>query len=169
MWYPPAGGNLEEWSVWVEPVTQGGSKLSCFQQRVMRVYHTRPSFDISGSPLLRRCRPQYTCPPHMQGLVTHTLHSHAPARAMQDISTKYASALFGITNAGASLAGLIFVYLVGVILDHTGSWWVAGLKGFLGWGFCKQYKQLLSMALCLLPEKRFKHCGLLKAAFACHN
>ena len=40
----------------------------------------------------------------------------------QDISTRYASALFGITNAGASLGGLVFVYLVGIILDQTKSW-----------------------------------------------
>jgi len=39
-----------------------------------------------------------------------------------DISTRYASALFGITNAGASLAGSLFVYGVGLILDHTHAW-----------------------------------------------
>eukprot|EP00798_Chlamydomonas_sp_ICE-L_P023756 gene23753-9314_t len=39
-----------------------------------------------------------------------------------DISTKYAPVLFGITNAASSLAGCIFVYLVGIILDHLGSW-----------------------------------------------
>lgn len=40
----------------------------------------------------------------------------------QDISGRLASVLFGITNAFASLAGSVFVYLIGVILDATGSW-----------------------------------------------
>ena len=49
-------------------------------------------------------------------LISSTFHPK------QDISTRYASALFGITNAGASLGGLVFVYLVGIILDQTKSW-----------------------------------------------
>ena len=51
-----------------------------------------------------------------QPLISSTFHPK------QDISTRYASALFGITNAGASLGGLVFVYLVGIILDQTKSW-----------------------------------------------
>ena len=45
-----------------------------------------------------------------------------PLLCFQDVSTRYAGALFGITNAGASLGGMVFVSLVGVILDRTRSW-----------------------------------------------
>lgn len=86
---------------------------------VYNVYHTWPALSHLTPPSPTDAG--FLIPGPRQGLRSHFL-----ARAMQDISTKYASALFGITNAGASLAGLIFVYLVGVILDHTGSWWVAG-------------------------------------------
>ncbi|KAG2445616.1 hypothetical protein HXX76_000226 [Chlamydomonas incerta] len=44
------------------------------------------------------------------------------ASTHQDIATRMASVLFGTTNAAASLAGSAFVYMVGVILDSTGSW-----------------------------------------------
>ncbi|KAG2483329.1 hypothetical protein HYH03_017777 [Edaphochlamys debaryana] len=44
------------------------------------------------------------------------------ASTHQDISTRMASVLFGTTNAGASLAGSMFVYLTGLILDYTQSW-----------------------------------------------
>ncbi|KAL6765531.1 major facilitator superfamily domain-containing protein [Haematococcus lacustris] len=40
----------------------------------------------------------------------------------QDIASRYASVLFGATNAAASLAGSIGVYAVGVVLDRTSSW-----------------------------------------------
>lgn len=40
----------------------------------------------------------------------------------QDIAGRYASVLFGVTNAGASLMGSVAVALVGVVLDATGSW-----------------------------------------------
>ncbi|GAX78186.1 hypothetical protein CEUSTIGMA_g5628.t1 [Chlamydomonas eustigma] len=55
-------------------------------------------------------------------LMTLGMQSGGFASTHTDISTRYASALFGITNAGASLGGLVFVYLVGVILDSTKSW-----------------------------------------------
>lgn len=48
------------------------------------------------------------------------IHGHRQQR--QDLSTKYASVLFGTTNAAASLAGSVYVTLVGVILDATHSW-----------------------------------------------
>lgn len=47
----------------------------------------------------------------------------------QDISTQYASILFGITNASASVAGSVTVYLVGVVLDATGQNWALVFKG----------------------------------------
>ncbi|MEW5299522.1 MAG: hypothetical protein WDW36_002531 [Sanguina aurantia] len=40
----------------------------------------------------------------------------------QDISTRYAPVLFGVTNACASISGSIFVYVVGVLLDQSYSW-----------------------------------------------
>eukprot|EP00878_Enallax_costatus_P018366 GHUV01019333.1.p1 GENE.GHUV01019333.1~~GHUV01019333.1.p1 ORF type:complete len:130 (+),score=27.71 GHUV01019333.1:597-986(+) len=40
----------------------------------------------------------------------------------QDISSRYASVLFGITNALSSLMGTFSVYATGLILDATNSW-----------------------------------------------
>lgn len=40
----------------------------------------------------------------------------------QDISSRYAAVLFGVTNALSSLAGTCSVYATGVILDSTHSW-----------------------------------------------
>lgn len=40
----------------------------------------------------------------------------------QDISSRYASVLFGITNAASSLMGTFSVFATGLILDATHSW-----------------------------------------------
>jgi ACS family sodium-dependent inorganic phosphate cotransporter len=57
-------------------------------------------------------------------LATFTLGCQAGgfASTHTDISTKHASSIFGITNAGASLGGLLATGLTGYILDSTGSW-----------------------------------------------
>ncbi|KAG1676445.1 hypothetical protein FOA52_002265 [Chlamydomonas sp. UWO 241] len=55
-------------------------------------------------------------------MLTLGLQAGGFASTHTDIATRYASALFGITNAGASCGGMLFVYLVGVILDTSGSW-----------------------------------------------
>lgn len=47
----------------------------------------------------------------------------------QDISSQYASVLFGITNACASIAGSITVYAVGVVLDASGQDWALVFRG----------------------------------------
>ena len=47
----------------------------------------------------------------------------------QDISSQYASVLFGITNACASIAGSITVYAVGVVLDASGQDWTLVFRG----------------------------------------
>lgn len=47
----------------------------------------------------------------------------------QDISTQYASVLFGMTNACASVAGSITVYAVGVVLDASGQDWALVFRG----------------------------------------
>lgn len=41
----------------------------------------------------------------------------------QDISTRYAGILYGVTNAASSFAGSVAVYGVGVVLDRTQSSW----------------------------------------------
>lgn len=51
------------------------------------------------------------------GLMTHPSPPYT-----QDIATRHAGSLFGVTNAGASLGGMFATLLVGVILDRTGSW-----------------------------------------------
>uniref|UniRef100_A0A7R9V0I7 Major facilitator superfamily (MFS) profile domain-containing protein n=1 Tax=Chlamydomonas euryale TaxID=1486919 RepID=A0A7R9V0I7_9CHLO len=56
------------------------------------------------------------------GLFTLGMQAAGFASTHTDISTRYASALFGITNAGSSIGGMLFVFLVGVILDVYGSW-----------------------------------------------
>lgn len=40
----------------------------------------------------------------------------------QDITTKYAGVLFGLTNALSSFGGSVSVYMTGVVLDLTHSW-----------------------------------------------
>ena len=50
------------------------------------------------------------------------LQSGGFATNHQDISTKYASVLFGITNATSSLAGSASVFYIGILLDATHSW-----------------------------------------------
>lgn len=68
----------------------------------------------------------------------------------QDICTKYAGILYGVTNAGSSFAGSVAVYGVGVALDRThGSWgsvfqtvaWVQ-LCSWLVYGICATSKPL---------------------------
>ena len=40
----------------------------------------------------------------------------------QDLSPKYAGILLGITNTAGALPGILGVWIVGIILDRTGSW-----------------------------------------------
>jgi ACS family sodium-dependent inorganic phosphate cotransporter len=44
------------------------------------------------------------------------------ASTHQDICTKYAGVLFGLTNACSSLAGSLSIYATGLVLDWTHSW-----------------------------------------------
>lgn len=62
----------------------------------------------------------------------------------QDLSPKYSGILFGLTNATASSAGALAVFLTGVLLDQTDSWsvifgvvsvvYAIGFAGFAAWG-----------------------------------
>jgi len=66
----------------------------------------------------------------------------------QDISSRYAAVLFGITNALSSLMGTFSVYATGVILERTGSWalvfelvaacYVVGALGYVSWASAEQ-------------------------------
>lgn len=61
------------------------------------------------------------------GVFTVTLASGAFSGAgfssnHQDLATKYASLLFGITNACSSIAGTVAVYATGEVLESTKSW-----------------------------------------------
>jgi ACS family sodium-dependent inorganic phosphate cotransporter len=66
----------------------------------------------------------------------------------QDISSKYAAVLFGITNALSSLMGTCSVYATGVILDATESWalvfglvagfYLLGAVFYVAWGSAEQ-------------------------------
>lgn len=66
----------------------------------------------------------------------------------QDISSKYAAVLFGITNALSSLMGTFSVYATGLILDSTDSWalvfelvagfYLVGAVGYLSWASAEQ-------------------------------
>jgi hypothetical protein len=74
----------------------------------------------------------------------------APAAACcpQDISSRYAAVLFGITNALSSLMGTCSVYATGLILESTESWslvfqlvaafYLVGAVGFLAWASAEQ-------------------------------
>lgn len=67
---------------------------------------------------------------------------------LQDISSRYAAVLFGITNALSSLMGTCSVYATGLILESTGSWslvfelvaafYLVGAVGFLAWASAEQ-------------------------------
>jgi hypothetical protein len=50
------------------------------------------------------------------------LQSGGFAATHQDIATKYAGVLFGITNAVASLVSSVSLYLTGLVLEQTQSW-----------------------------------------------
>jgi ACS family sodium-dependent inorganic phosphate cotransporter len=50
------------------------------------------------------------------------LQSGGFASTHQDISTRYAGLIFGLTNACSSLAGSVSVYITGAVLDHTHNW-----------------------------------------------
>jgi nitrate/nitrite transporter NarK len=68
--------------------------------------------------------------------------------AAQDISSRYAAVLFGITNALSSLMGTFSVYATGLILEATGSWqlvfelvavfYLAGAAAFVAWASAEQ-------------------------------
>lgn len=72
----------------------------------------------------------------------------ATAFRMQDISSRYAAVLFGITNALSSLMGTFSVYATGLILESTESWslvfqlvaafYLVGAVGFLAWASAEQ-------------------------------
>uniref|UniRef100_A0A7S1X5V3 Major facilitator superfamily (MFS) profile domain-containing protein n=1 Tax=Tetraselmis chuii TaxID=63592 RepID=A0A7S1X5V3_9CHLO len=62
-----------------------------------------------------------------------------------DISPRYAGAIFGVTNAMASICGTLGIYLTGILLEVTdGDWaptfaiiavtYVAGWAFFMAWG-----------------------------------
>jgi ACS family sodium-dependent inorganic phosphate cotransporter len=87
------------------------------------------------------------------GLMTGTLalggvQAAGFASNHQDISSRYAPVLFGITNALSSLMGTCSVYATGVILDATSSWalvfnvvagfYLLGALSFLSWGSGEQ-------------------------------
>lgn len=67
---------------------------------------------------------------------------------LQDISSRYAAVLFGITNALSSLMGTCSVYATGLILESTESWslvfqlvagfYLLGAVGFLAWASAEQ-------------------------------
>ena len=73
-----------------------------------------------------------------------------PLPSLQDIATKYASLLFGITNACSSVSGTVAVYATGEVLEATKSWnavwqvvatiYVVGNVVYLG--FAKAEKKL---------------------------
>ena len=79
----------------------------------------------------------------MTGVVALTgFQSGGYASNHQDISSKYAAVLFGITNALNALMGFVSVYATGVILDATGqswsivwflvaAWYIAGASVYL--------------------------------------
>lgn len=66
----------------------------------------------------------------------------------QDIASKYAAVLFGLSNTMSSILGSASVYLTGRILDETHSWsavfsivagcYVAGAAAYLAWGSAEQ-------------------------------
>lgn len=87
------------------------------------------------------------------GLLTATLsiggfQSAGFASNHQDISSRYAAVLFGITNALSSLMGTCSVYATGLILESTESWslvfqlvaafYLVGAVGFLAWASAEQ-------------------------------
>lgn len=84
----------------------------------------------------------------LPGVCFHSLAAAAAAFRMQDISSRYAAVLFGITNALSSLMGTCSVYATGLILESTESWslvfqlvaafYLLGAVGFLAWASAEQ-------------------------------
>lgn len=79
---------------------------------------------------------------------TLNCRSPGPPVRSQDISSRYAAVLFGITNALSSLMGTCSVYATGLILEASGSWqlvfelvavfYLAGAAAFVAWASAEQ-------------------------------
>jgi len=106
---------------------------------------------IAGPALIMGQPPGLRCVASSRSAFTPPPPPRSPAGFAsnhQDISSRYAAVLFGITNALSSLMGTCSVYGTGLILEATGSWelvfslvagfYVFGAVGYLAWASSEQ-------------------------------